>query len=171
MLIEPPTFADLNALVGQELGVSDWITIDQSMIDQFAECTGDRQWIHVDVERARRRSPFRSTIAHGYLTLSLIGAVSQDMPIMPRNTQAAFNYGLDRVRFIAPVRAGARLRMRVKLLSMELKGPRQHLMKAQNTMEIEGEEKPALIAETLVMLYEGRERPASSSEGEATTAS
>lgn len=156
---EPPSFEDLRGMVGQELGVSDWVTIDQTMISAFAECTGDRQWIHVDEERARRRSPFRSTIAHGYLTLSLIGAISQAMPIAPRNTQAAFNYGLDRVRFVAPVKAGARLRMRVKLLSMELKGPRQHLMKAENTMEIEGESKPALVAETLVMLFEGRRSP------------
>lgn len=170
MQVEPPTYEELNRLVGQELGVSDWVTIDQAMIDRFAECTGDTQWIHVDVERARRRSPFRSTIAHGYLTLSLIGSISQTMALAPKNTQAVFNYGLDRVRFMAPVKAGARLRMRVKLLSMELRGPRQHLMKAQNTMEIEGETKPALVAESLVMLYESREKPERPASGESVGA-
>jgi acyl dehydratase len=154
------TFEELKTLVGQELGVSDWVEIDQQKIDQFAECTGDRQWIHVDPERARKRSPFRTTIAHGYLTLSIIGALSQDMGIVPENTQAAFNYGLDRVRFIAPVKVGARIRMRISLISMEDVGPRQYLMKASNTIEIEGEEKPALIAETLVMLYEARKKMA-----------
>ncbi|PZN51652.1 MAG: nodulation protein NodN [Proteobacteria bacterium] len=154
----PPTFEQLRGMVGEELGVSEWIQVDQTMINQFAECTRDRQWIHVDAERARRQSPFRSTIAHGYLTLSLIGGVSQEMGIFPQNLQAAFNYGLDRVRFISPVKAGARVRLRCKLLSMEDKGPGQYLMKVENTVEIEAETRPALIAETLVMCYERRRR-------------
>lgn len=154
------TFATLKEMAGQELGVSDWVTVDQSRIDQFADCTGDRQWIHVDVERARRRSPFRSTIAHGYLTLSVIGALGQEIGAVPENTQAAFNYGLDRVRFIAPVRAGSRIRLRSTLMSVEDCGPGQYLMKAYNEVEIEGEERPALIAETLVMLYERRKKSA-----------
>jgi acyl dehydratase len=145
-------------MIGQELGVSDWTPVDQDRIGQFAECTGDRQWIHVDPERARRQSPFRTTIAHGYLSLSLIGGLVQDMGIFPENTQAAFNYGLDRVRFIAPVRAGSRVRLRCRLLSMEDKGPGQYLMKVENTVEIEGEEKPALVAETLGMFYERRRK-------------
>jgi acyl dehydratase len=152
----PPTFEELRGLVGQELGVSDWTTVDQHRIDQFAECTGDRQWIHVDPEQARRRSPFRSTIAHGYLTLSLIGSLIQEMNILPENTQAAFNYGLDQVRFMSPVKSGARVRIRTTLLSMEDNGPGQYLMKARNIMEIEGEEKSAMVADTLVMLYERR---------------
>jgi acyl dehydratase len=152
------TFAMLKEMAGQELGVSDWVTVDQSRIDQFADCTGDHQWIHVDVERARRRSPFRSTIAHGYLTLSIIGALGQEIGAIPENTQAAFNYGLDRVRFIAPVRAGSRIRLRSTLMSVEDCGPGQYLMKAHNEVEIEGEERPALIAETLVMLYERRKK-------------
>ncbi|TIL97516.1 MAG: MaoC family dehydratase, partial [Mesorhizobium sp.] len=90
--------------------------------------------------------------AHGYLTLSIIGALALDMGIVPENTQAVFNYGFDKVRFLAPVRAGARIRLRITLLSMEDKGPGQYLMKAANTVEIEGEKKPALTAETLVML-------------------
>src|SRR5262245_46211840 len=93
----PRTFEELRGLIGQELAVSDWITIDQNRIDQFAECTGDRQWIHVDVEQARRKSPLRATIAHGYLTLSLIGSLIQEMRILPENTQGAFNYGIDHV--------------------------------------------------------------------------
>jgi acyl dehydratase len=143
---------------GQELGVSDWMMVDQSRIDQFAECTGDRQWIHIDPERARRQSPFRTTIAHGYLTLSIIGCLSQEMGVIPENTQAAFNYGLDRVRFMSPVKVGSRVRLRVTLLSMEDKGPGQYLMKVANTIEIEGEDKPALTAETLAMFYERRKK-------------
>lgn len=156
----PLTYAQLRASVGKELGVSGWVTVDQQKIDQFADCTGDRQWIHTDPERARKRSPFRTTIAHGYLTLSLIGSLSQEMAIVPEDTQAVFNYGLDRVRFVAPVKAGARVRMRIVLLGMEEKGPRQYLMKAENTIEIEGEDKPALVAETLVMMYEKRAKRA-----------
>jgi acyl dehydratase len=154
-----PTFEMLRGMAGQELGVSGWVTVDQSRIDQFAECTGDHQWIHVDTERARRRSPFRSTIAHGYLTLSIIGALGQDLGAVPENTQAAFNYGLDRVRFISPVRVGSRIRLRSTMMWMEDRGPGQYLIKANNVVEIEGEEKPALIAETLIMFYERRTRP------------
>jgi acyl dehydratase len=145
---------------GQELGVSDWMEVDQARIDQFAACTGDRQWIHTDPVRAKRQSPFRTTIAHGYLTLSIIGCLSQEMGVIPENTQAAFNYGLDRVRFLSPVKVGSRVRLRVTLLSMEDKGPGQYLMKVANTIEIEGEEKPALMAETLAMFYERRNRKA-----------
>jgi acyl dehydratase len=153
-----PTFEELWHLIGQELAVSDWVLVDQARIDQFAECTGDRQWIHVDVEQARRKSPLRTTIAHGYLTLSLISSFIQEMRILPDNTQGAFNYGIDHVRFIAPVRAGARVRLRTTLVSMQDKGPGRYLMKAASTMEIEGEERPALVAETLVMLYERRHK-------------
>lgn len=155
----PPTYEELKTMVGQELGVSEWTAIDQSRIDRFADCTGDRQWIHVDPARARRESPLRTTIAHGYLTLSVIGALILEMNIMPENTQAAFNYGLDSVRFLAPVKAGARVRLRTTLVSMEQRGPGQYLLKASNTVEIEGGEKPALVAETLVMCYERRKRP------------
>ena len=160
MSLEKPieTFEELRAKVGEELGVSDWVEVDQSRIDGFADCTGDRQWIHVDPERARRQSPFRTTIAHGFLTLSLIGALIQEIGVIPENTQAAFNYGLDKVRFIAPVKVGARVRMRTVLMSMEDKGPGQYLLKSENTIEIEGLTKPALVAETLVMLYERRKK-------------
>ena len=159
----PPTFDELLHMAGQELGLSHWVVVDQSMIQQFADCTGDRQWIHIDPLRARRESPFRKTIAHGYLTLSLVGALAQQIGALPENTQAAFNYGLDKVRFLAPVVAGTRIRLRTAMISIEIKGPGQYLMKALNTVEIEGEEKPALIAETLVMLYERRKKKVASS--------
>jgi len=159
----PPTYEQLRTMEGQELGVSDWMVVDQARIDQFAECTGDRQWIHTDPERARRQSPFRTTIAHGYLTLSIIGCLSQEMGVIPENTQAAFNYGLDRVRFLAPVKAGSRVRLHATLLSMQDKGPGQYLMKVANTIEIEGEEKPALTAETLAMFYERRKKQVAAS--------
>src|SRR5258708_40191723 len=119
------TLGSLGERVGQELGLSDWVTIDQPRIDTFASCTGDHQWIHVDVEGARKESPFRVPIAHGYLTLSMVVAFAIDIGVVPENTQAAFNYGLDSVRFIAPVRVGSRVRMRSVLVSMEDKGPGQ----------------------------------------------
>ena len=154
------TFEDMPGLVGKELGVSSWITVDQQMIDQFAETTRDRQWIHIDVERARRESPFRTPIAHGYLTLSLVAALAFEIGAVPEDTQAAFNYGLDRVRFITPVRAGSRIRLKTTLMSVEGRGPGQYLTKTRNSIEIEGDTRPALIAETLVMLYRRRRKPA-----------
>jgi acyl dehydratase len=141
----------LQACVGQELGVSDWLTIDQSRIDRFAECTGDDQWIHVDVERAQRESPFGGPVAHGYLTLSLLAPTSLEVFIRPAGITQAFNYGLDRVRFISPVKVGARVRNRIKLLSAEEKGGRV-LLSTDNTIEIEGEDKPALTAVSLAMI-------------------
>lgn len=154
----PPTFDELRGMIGQELGVSDWVRIDQARIDQFAECTGDRQWLHVDPERARRQSPFRTTIAHGYLTLSITGSLGFEMKMLPENTQAAFNHGLDKVRFIAPVKVGSNIRMRTVLMGMEDVGPGQYLLKTTNTIEIEGDDRPALVAETLVMVYERRRK-------------
>lgn len=148
----PLTFATMPTMIGKELGVSSWITVDQQMINQFAETTRDKQWIHIDVERAKRESPFRAPVAHGYLTLSLVAAMSYEIGAVPEGTAAAFNYGLDKVRFLTPVKAGARVRMRSTLVSFDQKGPGQFLMKANNVVEIEGEDKPALIAETLAML-------------------
>jgi acyl dehydratase len=152
------TFEDLKALAGQELGVSGWITVDQEKINQFADCTGDRQWIHVDVERTKKESPFRKPIAHGYLTLSLFTAMAMDINAVPENTQAVFIHGLDLVRFIAPVKAGARVRMRSTLVSVEDKGPGQYLARSANTVEIEGDQRPALTADLLVMFYERRRK-------------
>lgn len=155
-MAETLTFETMGDHAGKELGVSSWVTVDQAMIDQFAECTGDRQWIHIDVERAKRESPFRAPVAHGYLTLSLIAAMSYEVGGLPEGTAAAFNYGLDKVRFIAPVRVGSKVRLRSTLMSFDDKGGGQYLMKASNVVEIDGEEKPALIAETLAMLVRGK---------------
>ena len=142
---------NIQDLVGRELGVSEWQTVDQGRIDQFAACTGDHQWIHVDVERARNESPLGSTIAHGYLTLSLIAQSSFDIVVRPLGVKQALNYGLERARFIAPVKSGARVRNRIKLVSAEDKGNGRTLLCTENTVEIEGESKPALIAAALVM--------------------
>lgn len=144
--------ATLNEFIGRELGVSPWTLVDQARIDAFATCTGDRQWIHVDVERAARESPFGGTIAHGYLTLSLLATLAMEIGIVPPDASAGVNYGLDKVRFMSPVKAGARVRNRVVLLEVEDKGRGRVLIKTLNTLQIEGEEKPALAAETLAML-------------------
>ena len=150
----PPGYAldTLDQFIGQELGVSAWITVDQARIDQFADCTEDHQWIHVDQERARHEGPYGGPIAHGFLSLSLLPTLRMDLGLVPDGVAHALNYGLDRVRFLNPVRAGARIRVRVALLAVTDKGQGRTLLKTQNTVEIEGEEKPALIAETLSML-------------------
>src|SRR5258706_2723222 len=136
----------IHQFVGRELGVSDWLTVDQERIDQFAACTGDHQWIHVDVERARRESPFGAPIAHGYLTLALLSQIQYAIGMIPPDATQLINYGLDRVRFLAPVKIGARIRDRVVLLTAENKGGGRVLIKTQNTIEIAGEDKPAMIA-------------------------
>jgi acyl dehydratase len=145
------TLSEIPRFVGQELGVSSWVTVDQSRIDQFAECSGDRQWIHVDVERAKRESPYRAPIAHGYLTLSLVAPLQMEIGAVPTDAGAAFNYGLDKVRFLAPVKAGARVRLRVALIDVEKKGGGV-VLKTSNTLEIDGSDKPALIAESLALI-------------------
>jgi len=98
--VEKFTVSNVVQFVGKELGVSDWLTVDQSRINQFAECSGDRQWIHIDVERARRESPFKGPVAHGYLSLSLVAPLSMEIGAIPEGAAAAFNYGLDKVRFL-----------------------------------------------------------------------
>ena len=145
----------LEQFVGQELGVSDWLTVDQERINEFADCTGDHQWIHVDVERAQRESPLGSTIAHGYLTLALLTTMLKELNIVPEGVSQVLNYGLDRVRFIAPVKAGARIRDRVVLLAVEPQDKGRLMLTLQNTVEIEDEKKPALIAEMLALLLTG----------------
>jgi acyl dehydratase len=142
----------LHQFIGCELGVSDWLTVDQERINRFAACTSDHQWIHVDVERARRESPFGTPIAHGYLTLALLAQFQYAIGLIPHDTVQAINYGLDRVRFLAPVKAGARIRNRVVLLAAEDKGGGRVLIKTQNTIEIAGERTPAMVAEALAML-------------------
>ena len=146
------TMATAPDFTGRELGASDWVTVDQPRIDQFAACTGDRQWIHVDVERARRESPFGGPIAHGYLTLALVAALVMELGVIPPDAAGALNYGLDKVRFIVPVKAGARVRMRASIASVEPQEDGRMLLKLKGSLEIEGEAKPALVAELLCML-------------------
>lgn len=141
---------DLKALEGTELGVSDWLTIDQDRINKFAEATDDQQWIHVDPTRAAE-GPFGTTIAHGYLTLSLIPALSSAaLPV--KGVEMALNYGLNRVRFITPVPCGGRVRARRKLLeATPVTGGVQ--IAVEVTIELEGAQKPACVAETLARFY------------------
>jgi acyl dehydratase len=146
--------------VGRELGASDWVTVDQDRIDHFADCTGDRQWIHVDVDRAARESPFGGPIAHGYLTLSLLAAMVMELGIIPADAATGLNYGLDKVRFVAPVKAGARVRTRATLVAAEPQTAGRVLLKLRCTLEIDGEAKPALVAEILCMLIGKRDAAA-----------
>lgn len=150
------TFETMHEHVGKELGLSGWITVDQGMIDQFATCTNDRQWIHVDVERARRESPFGAPVAHGFLTLSLIAGLSYEIGARPQPLEASVNYGLDRVRFLTPVTAGSRIRLRSVLMAFDERDPGQFLMKSNSVVEIDGQERPALIAETLTLLIKAK---------------
>jgi acyl dehydratase len=155
MALDGYCLCTIGQFVGRPLGVTDWVVVEQKRIDQFAECTDDHQWIHVDVERAVRESAFGSTVAHGYLTLALLARFTYEVGLIPSDASQAFNYGLDRVRFMTPVRAGARVRDRVTLLTAEEKGPGRVLVKTQHTIEIEGEDKPAMVADALAMLVAG----------------
>jgi acyl dehydratase len=142
--------ADLQARVGEEVGVSEWITVDQNRIQLFADATGDHQWIHLDAERAAK-GPFGTTIAHGFLTLSLLPEMSASA-FQVLDTRMGVNYGLDRVRFPAPVPSGSRLRGRFKLLKFEpLEGGAQ--LTVEVTMEREGSAKPVCVAESLARRY------------------
>jgi len=145
------TLTELSALVGQEVAVSDWISITQERIDQFAQATGDRQWIHVDEERARK-GPFGSTIAHGLLTLSLIPAFF-DSALCVLETRMGVNYGLNRVRFTAPVPVGSRLRARLTLLSSEPIEQNGFQMVWSVSVEREGVAKPVCVAESIARRY------------------
>lgn len=143
---------DIKNRVGEEVGVSDWILIDQARIDAFAEATEDRQFIHVDADAAAR-TPFGGTIAHGFLTLSLLSRMAAEAMLVPEGVKMAVNYGLDRVRFLAPVRSGKRVRGRFTLDSIEEKAPGQWLLRHTVTVEIEGEDKPALNAVWLGLMF------------------
>lgn len=142
-------YSDLQTLVGQELGVSDWVEITQERVNQFAEATGDHQWIHVDVDRATRE--IGGPIAHGYLTLSLIPFLGASI-LRVTGVARGINYGSDKVRFTGMVRVGKRVRMRQKLLEVTPKSGGLQ-MKNECTIEIEGEDRPACVAETLSVIY------------------
>ncbi len=142
---------DAKELEGEEVGLSDWVVIDQHRIDQFAEATGDYQWIHVDVERAAREMPDGKTISHGYLTLALIPTLT-DKFIEVRNLERAINFGLNKVRFYSPVPVGARIRARAKVLQARRRAGALLLM-SEIRLEVEGAKKPACVAETLGMYF------------------
>jgi acyl dehydratase len=142
----------LRALIGQELGVSDWLEVTQDLIDRFAEVTGDHQWIHVDVERAKREMPGGKTIAHGYLLLSLLPKLGAGIYKLAWPTRS-INYGSDKVRIVNPVKAGARIRLRQSLVAVEDGAPGAHRITVRQTLEIEGEAKPAMIADTIRMSF------------------
>jgi acyl dehydratase len=146
------SMANAAQFAGRELGASEWVALDQDRIDAFAACTGDRQWIHVDVARAKRESPFGGPIAHGYLTLSLVAAMIMELGVIPPDAATGLNYGLDKVRFIGPVKAGSRVRARAKLRGAEPQGDARVLLRLDCALEIEGEAKPALVAELLCLL-------------------
>ena len=150
--MSPPTFSfeTLDTFVGKPLGTSGWVDVPQSRIDAFAECTEDRQWIHVDVARSQAESPFGATVAHGFLTLSLLPVTTYEL-LAGLGAAKSVNYGLDKLRFLAPVRAGSRVRNHIKLLSVERRADGWVLLRTENTIEIEGESKPALVAVSLGM--------------------
>lgn len=145
------TLEEAQTYVGQEVGITEWLEITQKRVNQFAEATGDYQFIHVDQERAKAETPFGGTIAHGFLTLSLMSMLaSQTDTIKIKGATVSINYGLDKVRFMNPVRVGKRIRARFELMSVVQKG-HNVLLKHKATVEIEGEDKPAMIAEWLGM--------------------
>ena len=143
---------DLKSHVGKVLGPSEWWTVDQAMIDKFAEATGDHPWIHVDVERARRDMPGGKTIAHGYLTLSLVPRMAATLSKVEKRRHG-INYGSNKVRFITPVPAGSRIRLRQRIASVEEIANNGVRITSDMTVEIEGQDKPALIAETISAQY------------------
>ena len=146
------TLTEIKSRVGAEVGISSWIEVDQARIDAFADATEDRQFIHVDPEAAAQ-TPFGGTIAHGFLSLSLLSRMGAEAMLVPDGLKMAVNYGLDRVRFLAPVRSGSRVRGRFTLDSVDEKAPGQWLLRHTVTVEIEGEDKPALTAVWLGLIF------------------
>ncbi|MCH2346497.1 MAG: MaoC family dehydratase [Pseudomonadales bacterium] len=140
----------LNDYIGEEVGISEWLLVDQERINQFAEATGDHQYIHVDSERAAQ-TPFGTTIAHGFLTMSLVVLMGYEGSTKLKNSVMGINYGFDKLRFINPVKVNSKIRGRFRLISAEEKNTNQWLLKHNITVEIAGEEKPALVAEWLGM--------------------
>ena len=145
------TLTEIKSRIGEEVGVSSWITVDQARIDAFADATEDRQFIHVDPEGAARTA-LGGTIAHGFLSLSLLSRMGAEAMLVPGGTKMAINYGLEHVRFLAPVRSGKGIRGRFALDSVEEKAPGQVLLRHNLSIEIEGEEKPALAAVWLALI-------------------
>ena len=148
--VEKPS--DLLQHVGETLGPSEWLTVTQEMIDKFADATGDHQWIHVDVERAKKELPGGKTIAHGYLTLSLLPRLAPTLMKVEKRRRGV-NYGSNRVRFTAPVPAGARIRLKQRLVKVEPVEDNGLRITSEMTMEVEGNTRPAMVAETLSIVY------------------
>jgi acyl dehydratase len=148
--VEKPS--DLLQHVGETLGPSEWLTVTQEVIDKFAEATGDHEWIHVDVERAKKELPGGKTIAHGYLTLSLLPRLAPTLMKVEKRRRGV-NYGSNRVRFTAPVPAGARIRLKQRLVKVEPVEDNGFRITSEMTMEVEGNTRPAMVAETLSIVY------------------
>ena len=146
------TLDEIRSKTGQEIGLSDWLEIGQDRIEQFADATDDHQFIHVDQSLAAQ-TPFGGTIAHGFLSLSMLSRMAAEVMLVPDSVKMGVNYGLDRVRFLAPVKSGKRIRGRFVLDSVDEKAPGQILMRHTVTVEIEGEEKPALTAQWLGLIF------------------
>ncbi len=144
--------AEIRARIGEDVGVSSWLAMDQQRIADFADATEDRQFIHIDPEAAAR-TPFGGTVAHGFLSLAMLSRMAAEAMLVPDGLKMAVNYGLDRVRFITPVRSGKRIRGRFRLDSVEEKAPGQLFVRHTVTVEIEGEDRPALTAEWLGLLF------------------
>lgn len=144
----------LAARVGHKFGPGDWVTLDQSRIDTFADCTEDHQFIHIDQEKAAQ-TPFGGTIAHGFLTLSMLAKMCEGEGIAPEGLVMGINYGFDKIRFLAPVRAGKRVRANRELVRVDAKDDNRFLLTHTVTVEIEGEDAPALVAEWLTMMVTG----------------
>ena len=140
-------------MVGREIGVLSWHVVDQGRINAFADVIEDHQFIHVDPERAKRETAFGSTVAHGFLTMSLLSIMSYEVMPVIEGTTMGVNYGFDKLRFISPVRAGSRVRGRFTLMEAKLRKPKELQSRTSVTIEIEGEEKPALVAEWIGLIY------------------
>jgi acyl dehydratase len=149
----PITLEAYQALVGKEIGVSPWHLIDQPRIDTYADVTEDHQFIHVDPERAKKETAFGTTIAHGFLTMSMLSVMSYEVMPAIAGTTMGVNYGFDKLRFISPVRSGKRIRGRFVLAEAKLRKPNELQSRTNVTVEIEGEDKPALVAEWLGLIY------------------
>ena len=152
-MLEVERAADLKAYEGQEIGVSDWYTVTQEQIDKFADATGDHQWIHVDVERARKEMPGGKTIAHGWLTLSLVPRLASTL-YRVKHRSRGINYGANRVRFTGMVPAGSKIRLRLKIKAVEPVAGDGVRITNESTMELEGSDRPVLVAETIGVTYD-----------------
>lgn len=150
--MENYSFATLEDYIGHDFGLSEPMVVDQQRINNFADSTNDHQWIHTDVEKAKKFSPFGGTIAHGFLTLSLVAGAIAGSGVLPKDSSAVFNYGVENARFLAPVPAGATVRARFTMKSVQAKGEGRKLITAAATVEIEGSNKPALVGDFLALV-------------------